>query len=349
MVEELTTGMSLLLAAVVAGFLASWAWIIGRLVRGEELVPFSPRGSVPWGPLDLLAILIASTLIGWLVAKAYGADAVPTAAEETIESDTAEEAVDEEPEPGSDDAGDATTTQPNDAAEKDGGVDDAGQSIDEPDAAEEPEERTDPLVELQVTAISRVLSLCAALAMLLLLVRASPADVGLSRSHAPGDVWLGLVAFCAVAVPVYALQYFLAQWYPEEHPLIHTLTENRDRGLFFLAAVVAVIIAPVTEEFMFRSFLQGWLERIDEKLEGLFESFSPPPKGMFPILSTSILFAAAHIGSGPAPVPLFFLSLVLGYLYYRTHRILPCIVLHMCLNGCSMWVFWQFSVTDAMK
>jgi len=100
----------------------------------------------------------------------------------------------------------------------------------------------------------------------------------------------------------------------------------------------------VTEEFLFRVFFQGYLEKVDERLEGLFEGFSPPPRGMLPILCTSILFAAAHIGSGPTPVPLFFLALVLGYLYYRTHRVLPCIVMHMCLNGCSMWIAWlEFS------
>ena len=34
----------------------------------------------------------------------------------------------------------------------------------------------------------------------------------------------------------------------------------------------------------------------------------------------------------PDPIAIFFLSLALGTLYYRTHRILPCIVLHVCFN-----------------
>ncbi len=38
----------------------------------------------------------------------------------------------------------------------------------------------------------------------------------------------------------------------------------------------------------------------------------------------------------PDPLPLFFLALALGTLYYRTHRIVPLIVLHAALNGTSL-------------
>jgi membrane protease YdiL (CAAX protease family) len=42
----------------------------------------------------------------------------------------------------------------------------------------------------------------------------------------------------------------------------------------------------------------------------------------------------------PDPLPLFFFALVLGALYYRTHRILPLIVLHAALNGTSLVLAW---------
>lgn len=41
-------------------------------------------------------------------------------------------------------------------------------------------------------------------------------------------------------------------------------------------------------------------------------------------------------GIAPDPIPLFVFALVLGTLYYRTHRIVPAIVLHMALNGTTM-------------
>ena len=63
-----------------------------------------------------------------------------------------------------------------------------------------------------------------------------------------------------------------------------------------------------------------------------------------PIVISSIAFSLVHWGHGPAPVPLFFLALLLGYLYQRTHRVLPCIVLHMSLNAFSMAILWLSSV-----
>lgn len=51
-----------------------------------------------------------------------------------------------------------------------------------------------------------------------------------------------------------------------------------------------------------------------------------------PILISSLLFAGAHFGQGAAPIGLFFLALGLGYVYQRTHRIVPCIVVHVLVN-----------------
>lgn len=42
----------------------------------------------------------------------------------------------------------------------------------------------------------------------------------------------------------------------------------------------------------------------------------------------------------PDPLPLFFLALVLGALYYRTHRIVPSIVVHAALNATSLALEW---------
>ena len=65
------------------------------------------------------------------------------------------------------------------------------------------------------------------------------------------------------------------------------------------------------------------------------------PYGWFPILISSVSFGLAHFGYGPEPVPLFLLSLVLGYLYQRTHRIIPGIVTHALFNLFSMIILWR--------
>jgi len=58
------------------------------------------------------------------------------------------------------------------------------------------------------------------------------------------------------------------------------------------------------------------------------------------VFVSSGLFAMAHWSHGPDPIPLFVLAVALGIIYHRTHRVLPCIVIHMLLNGCSLVVLW---------
>ena len=49
----------------------------------------------------------------------------------------------------------------------------------------------------------------------------------------------------------------------------------------------------------------------------------------------SLVFAALHGAVWPTPVPIFFLSLGLGFLYQRTGGILASTALHMTFNGVS--------------
>ena len=55
-----------------------------------------------------------------------------------------------------------------------------------------------------------------------------------------------------------------------------------------------------------------------------------------PIAISSAIFAALHYTHGPDWIPLFGLALGLGYLYRRTHRITPGLVVHLLLNLVSM-------------
>jgi membrane protease YdiL (CAAX protease family) len=56
----------------------------------------------------------------------------------------------------------------------------------------------------------------------------------------------------------------------------------------------------------------------------------------WPVLASAAFFAALHAQHGPDPIPLFALAVGLGYIYQRTHRILPCVVVHVLLNACSL-------------
>jgi membrane protease YdiL (CAAX protease family) len=57
--------------------------------------------------------------------------------------------------------------------------------------------------------------------------------------------------------------------------------------------------------------------------------------GPWPGLVTSALFAAIHASEWPAPIPIFVLSLGLGYVYQRTGGVLAPFGLHATFNGIS--------------
>lgn len=74
------------------------------------------------------------------------------------------------------------------------------------------------------------------------------------------------------------------------------------------------------------------------------ERLRPRDVPRWPVVVSSLLFAASHLSHGPDPIPLFFVGLVLGSLYRRTHRVLPCIVFHAALNGFSLAaLYWSLS------
>ena len=66
------------------------------------------------------------------------------------------------------------------------------------------------------------------------------------------------------------------------------------------------------------------------------ETLANPLPQTWPIVVSAAIFALLHWGHGPDPIPLFFLAAGLGYVYQRTHRIVPCIVVHFLVNSLSM-------------
>jgi membrane protease YdiL (CAAX protease family) len=56
------------------------------------------------------------------------------------------------------------------------------------------------------------------------------------------------------------------------------------------------------------------------------------------ILSVNLLLRNNFPDKITDPIPLFIFSIILGMLYYRTGRLLPCVVLHFLLNGFSFAV-----------
>ncbi|MCH2182836.1 MAG: CPBP family glutamic-type intramembrane protease [Mariniblastus sp.] len=182
-----------------------------------------------------------------------------------------------------------------------------------------------------------------------------------------GDVRLAASAFVLIMPTLLLLQWLSSLLVQYQHGTIELLKDGNNLLATLLTWAVAVLLAPLAEEIFFRGMLQSWLQRMadargtvstgravmggfssgESASEGIAaaETVGPslPPgnqsqAGWMPIILTSIAFGAVHFGQGLAPLILFLFSLVLGFLYRQTGSIRVCIVLHMLLNGYSM--FW---------
>jgi membrane protease YdiL (CAAX protease family) len=119
--------------------------------------------------------------------------------------------------------------------------------------------------------------------------------------------------------------------------------EDRQLGWRQAAAEVPVIASETTS-------LDGPVAAANQSVERLAPASPAPepprrgigglPYGWFPIIVSAAAFGIAHIGYGPEPAPIFLLGLVLGYVYQRTHRIVPSMVTHALFNSFTMFILW---------
>jgi membrane protease YdiL (CAAX protease family) len=215
----------------------------------------------------------------------------------------------------------------------------------------------------------------------------------------------------------------------QEKTLAHQaeqLLGSGDRVAIAVAVIMAVAIAPLYEEFVFRVLLQGWLESVWSRIGQNRPELRRFPISWVPIVLPAAMFAMTHLRYATAPlstqllvsiflwqlaaelfvlgmavallrfsagataadmgwqprkllsdallglvslliviipiriiqetvvnlvatrnwdfaldpVPLFFLALVFGWLYHRTHRIAPSLVLHMAFNATAVIGFF---------
>lgn len=97
--------------------------------------------------------------------------------------------------------------------------------------------------------------------------------------------------------------------------------EARDAWQVAVFALTATVLAPVTEEIIFRGVFFG----------GLATRWGFLPAA----IGSSLVFGAVHF-SISASFPLFLVGMVLCYLYRRTGSIYPAIVFHAIFNGATL-------------
>jgi len=162
------------------------------------------------------------------------------------------------------------------------------------------------------------------------------ADLGIHTRGVPAAVALGLIGFLAVQPFIFsleAIQSHLLRVIPMQDAL-QVMLFTTSPTVLLLSCIIAGLIVPVTEELLFRGFLQPALRRW----------VSP---AMSVVLSAAF-FAAAHMDLYNL-LPLFILGLALGYVYARSRSIIAPIVLHAAFNGTSLLALYAMRYVSTMK
>ncbi len=149
-----------------------------------------------------------------------------------------------------------------------------------------------------------------------------------------GDAWLGLKASLMLLPPVLLISALVSLLWPYQHQVLDLLQSVDSAAVFLVMLIATAVVTPFVEELLFRVLLQGGLQGLIDRDESTESRWRP--RSYLPIILASMIFALMHLGQGAAPIPLFFLSLGLGYLYRQTGNITAPLVVHMVLNGLTM-------------
>ena len=206
-------------------------------------------------------------------------------------------------------------------------------------------------VLLPCSILFSVLQLAFAILFLKKFHRATAEDLGFSWAFLRRDICIGLAGSLMI-IPLILLVNITIHLFLKETYNHQVMVLVRHSMIF--AGLSTVVVAPLVEEFHFRVFLQGWMQRIlemdttkkmrviqgDVRTEKMVskklvrgKSKSVP---IWPIFLCSLIFAAMHAGQGAAPYALFVFAVFLGLLYRQTHSVIPCLVVHLVLN---LWSF----------
>ncbi|HRX79050.1 MAG TPA: CPBP family intramembrane metalloprotease [Pirellulaceae bacterium] len=298
--DDLTANIATVIVGIVALCITGWTMIAVRLYQRQPPLAFDPRREAPWGLWDLLLVLA----LAFGPSLAVGVYFQPLLGSANPSSEALKEL-------------------------------------------------------LRWNSFVSVISIFGMITYFQFRPQASLQDVGLNLRGLGHQFGVGIACFMLVAPVVFAIQamFVLLLKFESKHPLIELLQD--DPSAFYVCAFLAVVVAPISEELVFRGFLQGWLERLplfradmDSFLLGRRQTSEEDDLlycetnrdtrrvALMPIIISSTVFALMHFSHGPDPIPLFFLALALGFVYQRTHRLLPCIIVHACLNGTTMLLLW---------
>jgi membrane protease YdiL (CAAX protease family) len=147
-------------------------------------------------------------------------------------------------------------------------------------------------------------------------------------------MWGVIVAVCftPVAQEMNVLCGKAIEWYSGKAPPSEQAVESLQKAVPGFTRVYliffAIVIAPVSEETLFRGILYPAIRQ-----------FGFPRSALW---GTSILFAAIHANL-PAFLPLTLLAVVLAILYEKTSNLLACIVAHSVFNAAGVLLLYYYN------
>ncbi|MCK4235653.1 MAG: CPBP family intramembrane metalloprotease [Candidatus Krumholzibacteria bacterium] len=143
-----------------------------------------------------------------------------------------------------------------------------------------------------------------------------------------------LISFSAI-LPVDTLSGLLERKWPPDVDYISFLLSIKPKGLlaFIAVAVGTVVIAPLSEELIFRGFIQRIFQR--------------NMRGVLAVVLAGLIFGVCHFV--PSVIPgVAFLGILLGYLFLRTGNLIYPVIAHGGYNLVSL-LRLHLTPEDAIK
>jgi membrane protease YdiL (CAAX protease family) len=142
-----------------------------------------------------------------------------------------------------------------------------------------------------------------------------------------------LIYFLIVWILQWLMLYFQVEipwfWWEQVVSSLFSWFDLTNASNLFIVFVLVTIVAPVTEEFVYRWFIQKLLS----------ENLKP----IWTILFSSFVFSFVHMEFGVF-WPLFVLSILLSIIYYKTNSISHVIMFHILVNLISFLIMLILSL-----
>jgi membrane protease YdiL (CAAX protease family) len=204
-----------------------------------------------------------------------------------------------------------------------------------------------------LSAVPHLAAFLAVVTLDLAIFRGNLTGLGFSPRQAGAGIRGGAL-LAAVFVPLVFGAAVLVEWlyraagyqHPPEHDILHVLGRSAEWVVRVALIAGAVVVAPLSEELLFRGHAQTILRRAFSRLAprrgAEAEAGAVPPAWATwgAIALASALFASLH-----APwtyPPIFLLSVCLGWVYERTGNLWAPVAVHALFNGASTLIYLRF-------